>query len=78
MAESEGFVDIDEEIDLQEFPIFKDAYQNQRKNSQYFRSTIMNEVAIKSRKSNRNVQLIMRDNYMDDEEGLEPTTPQPE
>ena len=37
----------------------------------------MNEVAIKSRKSNRNVQLIMRDNYMDDEEGMEPTTPQP-
>jgi hypothetical protein len=33
MAENEGFVDIDEEIDLQEFPIFKDAYQNQRKNS---------------------------------------------
>ena len=37
----------------------------------------MNEVAIKNRKSNRNVQLIMRDNYMDDDDGVEPTTPPP-
>ena len=47
--------------------MFKSVYEKEKTRNPVLKRKITDEIAIKNRESNREMTLIMRDNYMDDD-----------
>jgi hypothetical protein len=47
--------------------MFKSVYEKEKTRNPVMKRKITEEIAIKNRESNREMTLIMRDNYMDDD-----------